>query len=102
MSAGCRRSSFCVSCGPVLPGDQAFDDLAAALVVSRLRVLQLLVDQALDQPVLAQEHGNFRERVLHAFACFGALDYLLGNRLGHGFGACMRVRRAQTLRRSAF
>ena len=60
----------------ILLGDEALDDLAAAGAGADRSVLELLVHQALDQPMLAQQRGNLGERVLHAFACFGALDFL--------------------------
>jgi hypothetical protein len=67
----------------VLPGDEAFDDLAATLRVDYRRVLELLVDESFDQPVLAQQRGDLGERVLHAFPRFGALNRLFFDRLGH-------------------
>ena len=69
----------------VLLGDETLDDLAATLVVAYRRVLQLLVDESFDQPVPAQQRGDFGERVLHAFARFGALVFLGFDGFGHGW-----------------
>ena len=76
----------------VLLGDEALDDLAAAGVVAYRRVLELLVHQALDQPMLAQQRRNLGERILHAFARLGALDFLGFDGLGHGLAAAGRWR----------
>ena len=66
---------------------ETLDDLAAAAVVACRRVLELLVNQALDQPVLAQQHGDLGERVPHALARFGPFIRRFGGNLGHGQAA---------------
>ena len=67
----------------VLLGDEALDELAAIAALAYRGVLELLVDEAFDQPVLAQERGDLGERVLHALGGFRALVRRLFDGLGH-------------------
>ena len=70
MSAGCSRASVRSSCALFCRATE----LCVELVARRVRrVLELLVDQPFDEPVLAQQRRDFGERVLHAFARLGAL-----------------------------
>ena len=67
----------------VLLGDEALDELAATVVVAYRCVLELLVDQPFDQPVLAQQRRDLGERVLDALARLGAFARLFFDGLGH-------------------
>src|SRR6185437_9474031 len=64
----------------VLAGDGALLDRATRELV---RVAELLVDEALDEPVLAQQRGHRGERVLHALTRLGALGHRSVDAVGH-------------------
>ena len=81
MSAGMQPRERALERGLVLPRDRALLELVARRVG---RVLELLVDQALDEPVLAQQRRDFGERVLHALARLGALGHRGVGAVGHG------------------
>ncbi len=80
---------------PVLPRHGALREL---VVPGGRRVLELVVDQPFDEPVLAQQRRDFGERVLHVLPRLGAFGHRIVDAVGHGERCDKRMRRERDRR----